>query len=852
MANTGMIVGGDGQGPPTYPDNRVLYYPAQFQVFPDSNGWPGSRSWQQMQLADLTGKYPIKGYYFTGRHQMGVDPDTISIPYCHLSVEGNILAGNRTVASITSGAAADYVISGTPAQWGLPGSNGEQIRSANVGFAFSFRSGNLSLNTDRVHLSGFNFTNLTNDMTVTSIDLILRVQPILQASYTWVYILSAYARVIATIDPPFSITAATSLLSTTGEFERMYPKTEVVYDAMRSDGLYLGQITTTANTPSIVTEMNNPHSKMNLTLAQNDESEDERIFDIVTEISENMLTESGSKIVGTASTPIGLGEGTNVDTNVEIDMSVRYGEFVPLMSEDGNYIITEDTNQLIVVGEGEPDGVKRFGGYVSSWVLAGNKVNATVLSHSQELNNIMVETEAVAGYSYAPDSTSIVHMITQGGGDISSPLWDSLGQVFTMTGGSNYIGGIRFNYLSFYYASKKPFTSNLTVELYSGAPLVNGAAQPPMGTPIATGTLAISSDKLYQLSALWTPVTIPYVPFDDPVYLTNGATYTMIIRESNVVVNGGAETVGYGDSFTYVGVVESGSGYTGNLFKIPRSTGYQVLTSDYDIGFTVMIAGGKTIRNWYSVDPSQILKDVLRFCQSQGSRVKFSDSTIEMTGTVVTAKVNANTADEAIEMVLGLMPADWYIWYDYATDEVHAHPRPEAVTLLLEKGVNVVNAPEPTLGKTIEGLKNDILFSGGQVSGGDNLLVREKDDASIRSLRRGFAKMSDSRYTDATSARIVAQGEIERNKDPQFYGEATIIGKFPGWPTEVRVGELAQYNKFSTVMDEPEMQVSQLTDNIDTAVVKMGTLKPRVGKRIEDIKRNMAKLEAENNPDVPV
>ena len=90
----------------------------------------------------------------------------------------------------------------------------------------------------------------------------------------------------------------------------------------------------------------------------------------------------------------------------------------------------------------------------------------------------------------------------------------------------------------------------------------------------------------------------------------------------------------------------------------------------------------------------------MRFAQTRGSRVKFSDTTIDMTGTVVTLQLNSNTIDEAIDAILKSMPGDWYIRYDPGTDEVHAHDSPSGAPRMRLRKSHLVGVPK--IKKTIE------------------------------------------------------------------------------------------------------------------------------------------------------
>ena len=272
----------------------------------------------------------------------------------------------------------------------------------------------------------------------------------------------------------------------------------------------------------------------------------------------------------------------------------------------------------------------------------------------------------------------------------------------------------------------------------------------------------------------------------------------------------------------------------------------------FDLKFQLYEAGGATTVTMNSVDPSFALKEVLRFAQSRGSRVTFTDETIEMTGTVVSLQFKSNTVDDAVAAILGAMPSDWYIWYDPATDEVHAHPRPadDTARQVLRKS-HLVGTVK--VRKTIEKLVNDVLFSGGDLGGGTNLLVRDSDAYSINTIRRGFLKMSDNRVKDVTTARLMIQAEIDRGRLPIYSGTATLVRNDDFYLEEVVIGELQKLGNFSEIVNTliPAMQVVSINYKVETVDVEWNLLLPKVSKRIEDIRRNLTLQEMENNPTSP-
>lgn len=792
------------------------FYPATYGELSD-----GDHIWDWEFLSIEDGR-------FYGRHIMGATSQAAMVT-ARMRVGSQPLSTNRGSSTLRE-MYDPIIVSGTPAQWGFSGSTGSHLKTRNAGFMFAFKDNSTSRTTDTIVLDGFDLSFLDDNINVT--DITFSFDNMLDAAGGGVFALlikSVTMTITANITYKLTMVNEVKMLATMADKVRSELSTEISYDAMRKDGSFIGRIKRVTTNPSILSEINTLHSKMSMGFGQNDKTEESVIQEIMTEIQENMLTELGYKMVGSIDVPVGLGEGTNIDTNVYIDAHARYGDWLPWLTEDGKMITTED-NKVIVIAEGFPDGRKFFGGYISNWELsAGNEdssVSATVLSHSQELNNIVLETEDIPAYSYVTDSTT-----WKGVGGIGSGRTNAIGQTVSISGGSKYISGIKLYDL---YAPgsrldiQVGFTSTVTVRVYQGA------TTNPVGEMVAIGSATMFTGEFSQTGEL-------FVPFSTPVRLVSGQSYFITINAT-----GGSKDK---NSYPYpimVGIDPSG-GYAGGqgFERMTNGTNAYVVRS-WDVPFMFYEQSGRLQRTFYSMDPSVILMIILDFARKKGARVSYTRETIELTNTVVTLPINTNSIDEAVQAVLKTMPGDWHIWYDYATDEVHAHPRPTEVTQLLKRGVNVVGVP--TLGKSIEDITNDVIFSGGELPSGENLLVRVQDGQSIETYRRGLKKISDSRFKDELSALLIARSEIERNSKPEFYGSARIV-QVDKSLLDLRPGELSQYMGFSPVMDTPELQIVAVTNEIESATLKLNVLKPRTAKRIEDIKRNLANLEAENNPE---
>jgi hypothetical protein len=751
-----------------------------------------------------------------------------NIKEARLRVDGQEI-GNVYVDSITNFSSPQFTLAGTMDEWGV---TTEQLKTSNVGFSFKFKIGDELLGststTDGVTIDGFDLSALNSDIATKKILLIFDgdTKPIGGGSQL-MQITSIRLGIEADITHRFNITNEIKMMATLSQKQPSNKAAEVIYSAYLKDGTYLGQIDTVTSTPAIQSEVNSLHSHMTMKLAQNDATTRSVVTEIMTEINENMLTELGYKIVGSITTPAGLGSGTNIDTNVSISASVRYGEYLPWLTEDGKTIITEDA-RIIVVTDGYPEGRSLFSGYISQWeISAGNtdsQVTATVLSHSQELNNIYLQTEAEVAYQHKPYG-----LATLGFGSRQWGYCNEIIQTIQVTTGSKTVAGIELYSVSS-PGFRQDFLSGNMTTLY--AQLISYSGDINTGVVEASGAVVIPvAGDIYEKL---------FIPFDKSVRMTSGKRF--IIKLS---ARGGSR---YENSFPYPvemlvdrrGRFTTGQGLQHNNYH--DNPFWQDF--GWDLAFSLYESPGDYKRAFYSQDPSDILRELIDFAQKQGARCRYTESSIENTDTKVTIRFNdVTTISEAIAAVFKSMPADWHYYYDYAENIVHAHPRPTTVKRKLQRGKNVIGTPK--LVKTIEELVNDVIFIGGEKADGKTLVVAGRDDRSIAEIRRGFKKLSDSRYKDETSVKLVVEGEIQRGSKPVFSGEATFAS--PKYEAlDIHLGELTQYQGFSATMDAPEMQIVAITQKLETAELKFNILRPRLSKRIQDLKRNMDNRERES------
>ena len=271
-----------------------------------------------------------------------------------------------------------------------------------------------------------------------------------------------------------------------------------------------------------------------------------------------------------------------------------------------------------------------------------------------------------------------------------------------------------------------------------------------------------------------------------------------------------------------------------------------MLNNAAELNHIILKDGTDTKVTYNSMDPSNIVKDIIDYAQTQGANINYTAASIQTTGTTVSYTFNLNTIAECLEKILELCPSDWYWTYNPGTDLYSLKERSTTVDRFFTKQRD---ASKTTLRRSILGLVNDAYFTGG---GDPALLVNTVDAPSQAAWRRGLIKLSDQRVTVQSTAELISQSEIDRYKEPYFVGSVSVNGDHPDPIETIEMGELAGFVNYGNYIDDIELQIVGLTYNVDTVEVDLGRLLPKVTKRIQDIKRNLDTVEQQNNPDAPV
>lgn len=302
------------------------------------------------------------------------------------------------------------------------------------------------------------------------------------------------------------------------------------------------------------------------------------------------------------------------------------------------------------------------------------------------------------------------------------------------------------------------------------------------------------------------------------------------------------------DPGTYTISVGKTFGFVAGTFDVyysganPYSGGNRVGFPTQDLRFRVAFLQKNFRITYNSQDPANIALSVLDNYNQQGGTITAGE--VVPTGTVVSYTFNENTTFECLDKIIELCPSNYWWTVDIGTNKYILKPKDTEPTHIFTLGKHIQSFE---LEETIEDLVNIVYFTGGEKSNGENLFIIEKDDESLRKWRRGLERMNDSRVTREDSARLLARGEIDRNKDVHYRTQLVINDGI--YDIElIELGQVVAFSNFKDETDDFELQIVSIQYTPDTVTLELDSIPRFINHRLEDLRRNFIQSENQNNP----
>lgn len=731
-------------------------------------------------------------------------------------VVDGVIAGTNQAADNDIAPGTGIIIGSNSNMFGLTGVTREQIQSEDFGFAVTLgekNGGTLVNETNYLVVTGFNFK-----IPKGSVPVGLRVLVHAYKTYAgpgieyarigWVQALVYYDWTPVLIG---SSAQSGSYIELEGAEEAEIPQNKHYQYLAYEDNQFRGVWPDVESVPSLKLNLNQLPGELSVVLARNldtVEVEHDAIELSGYDGEELVTTQNNETIMSSEAVSSGVGAGTDLEVDHTVKVKEYYGGYEGLLTHDGEQLLTSQLEPL-VVPVGYPRGRMYYQGYVSDYglVYENDKQNTVVklLHLSEEMNNLIYRT---------PDTlkrTTYSLLNVAYGFGVDKYPGENMAAGFTFTATSTYL-------LKRIVVGISGWRDNIiTMTIRSGA--VMGA-----GTVLGSATATIDALGVIKMS-----FSLPAA-----AQITNGLVYNVSFSSAFV-----KQTL----SQSYPAWLYCGTVYADGTNYVMIDGAWVEASSAYDIGFELWEEGGDTRVNELSIDPSQIMRKVLDYGKLQGNVTTYDAISIENTFTEVSAPFNANTLKDAADYVLKLTPSNWFYYIDPGQLLFNLHAQPSLVQQWFTLKKDIIRLE---LHKNIENIINDVLFTGG---GNPALFMEHIDAPSQSQWRRGLAKPSDNRVTDEDTAQIIMESLTNQNSQPIWLGSIEVLRA--EHPKMVNPGQLSGFRNLGNSLENVQVLIVSVDVTPDKFIIDLGARVPKTSQRIEDIKRNLTRIELENAPDNP-
>lgn len=281
---------------------------------------------------------------------------------------------------------------------------------------------------------------------------------------------------------------------------------------------------------------------------------------------------------------------------------------------------------------------------------------------------------------------------------------------------------------------------------------------------------------------------------------------------------------------------------------------------------------GNTTVAYVSQDPSDIIRDIIDKYSVQGGSVRYTDSSIQDTGTTVTYAFSVSKVNDALDKVVNLAPDGWS-YIIKADGIIYFEQTSNTADHKLTTGKDIATF---SARKTAEQLVNEVYFIGGTPAGEEQLFKKYTSSSSSGTYGVRAVKEIDQRVTNASTAETFANRKLDGFSSPITRATITVLDSnttSKGYDIDsIKPGDSLQitnlqYSKASIskwdvfqwdadVWDQTlsntlaeVLQVTSVIWNMDNVSIEVADRLPEVAKRIEDINRN---LETNVTQDIPI
>lgn len=255
----------------------------------------------------------------------------------------------------------------------------------------------------------------------------------------------------------------------------------------------------------------------------------------------------------------------------------------------------------------------------------------------------------------------------------------------------------------------------------------------------------------------------------------------------------------------------------------------------------IIKSGSATTVTYTTQAPETIVKSIL---DTNPGDMSYTTASIDSTGITITEVFRLNTKLEGIESVYNQTDPGWY-WYGNVGERTLYMKDMSGTadhTFLLGKHIKQVKTR-----RSMEDLRNTIYFVGGDTGGGVMLYKKFTDSASITAWRQGVHRITDRRYTSATSAERYADKIMDRYAAP-IYSTTVEIAAEVYDIEDIQLGQMVGFGNFGNFIDDLLLQIVDIRYTPYLVTLRLGE---RLNRQIDVVSELVDDLHTEQYNTIP-
>lgn len=256
----------------------------------------------------------------------------------------------------------------------------------------------------------------------------------------------------------------------------------------------------------------------------------------------------------------------------------------------------------------------------------------------------------------------------------------------------------------------------------------------------------------------------------------------------------------------------------------------------------VINSAGVTTVNYSGVDHGQVIRNLL--AMNSGGKIGAGTSTVANTGTTISPTFRLNTILEGIKAVYDQSPDGWYWYGNVAENEVQFQQKSATPqhTFVLGKHIQSLK-----LSRSIENLKNELYFVGGDTGSG---ILYKKYTTTSSVSRKGLDRQTDRRVTLTATAQKRADKTFARYKDPIYTTSVTIPAEVYEIE-EIELGDVVTFANFGNFIDGLKLQIVARRYSPNSVELELGDLLERQADIVSGIVDTVQEEQYETIPSTP-